>query len=625
MTRPNLSRSVGTDRTRKFLVFFFLILDIFLCRRILLHATLPYQHVMSAIVKAVLTGTLGLLVKKGRQRLAEKLKDGDATDQQLRGWIIEEFDNVNSKLDAMVKSDLGASISFFNEGLVFLNKVKHSEASVDASAFEISSLVEERELSSAGVNTTSFVEGLRNSLPSPNLDKSAKDALLDAKARFKDARREATKAFNNTALTPSNCILAMAIRLMATILEKAENPADSLAVCIMSLKELHLTQFVKENFKVELTGGFKAKLHSDERRQIILSVCQLNRMIHDVCVIVREKGMLFNWPYIEIEKERVDPLRDSRVGKTLSELDMGECSVTWSFEKSAISVATNSCGQFLVVDQKDGCAVLDDMGKFSAYSFGPPAEEKNFAQAISAVATDGHDNVYLAVNKWPLVTTTNFHSVCQIYEFKHRATTSSPDSLNPGNEVDHAPLLKKYDFEAVGLMVVGDHLIVPGHESRDPTPSRKLTADLDIIEVYKRDGTRVGYISHPQLTRIRDITAVDDGRIMVLNSGSSVFEFDDVTSVHSVDDLLNPRASRFLREFSVTPKARAIAFHRETGHVIIVSRTSEERTQVLLYSKAGVLERGIDIALQKKVSIKAAAVTADRRICVTTGSKVLVL
>ena len=51
---------------------------------------------MSSIFKAILTGTLGLLVKKGRQTLAEKLKDGDATEQQLRSWIIEEFDNVNS-------------------------------------------------------------------------------------------------------------------------------------------------------------------------------------------------------------------------------------------------------------------------------------------------------------------------------------------------------------------------------------------------------------------------------------------------------------------------------------------------------------------------------------------------
>lgn len=342
--------------------------------------------------------------------------------------------------------------------------------------------------------------------------------------------------------------------------------------------------------------------------------------------------MLFNWPLIEIGKERVDPLRDSRVGKTLSELDMGDCSVTWSFATRIISVATNSCGQFLVVNQKDRCAVLDATGTFPVYSFGPPAKENEFSQYISAVATDEHDNIYLAVNEWPYKPE-NFKCACHIYVFKNHAPTSFPGSLNPGNEVDHArahfsnSFLVQKNFLAVGLMVVGDHLIVPGHDLKReyPTPTADGIRLLYYIQVCKRDGTRVGYISHPRLKHIQDITAVDDGRIMVLNSCSSVFVFADVTGDHGVDYLGNSLASRFLHDFSVRLEAHAIAFHRATGHVIIVSRTSEERTQVLLYNKADDLERGIDIALQKEESIMAAAVTADGCICVTTDSQVLVL
>ena len=177
---------------------------------------------MSSIVTAVLTGTLGFLVKKGRQKIAEKLKDGDAADQQLRSWIIEEFDNVNSKLDAMAKSDLGASISFFKEGVVFLNKAMAFEASTDTSASALSAQMEseekkmesplkETELPSAGVNTTFLDEEMRK-LQLTNLDESGKEALFDAKKRFDDPRREATKAFNNEALTPSDRNLAMAMR-----------------------------------------------------------------------------------------------------------------------------------------------------------------------------------------------------------------------------------------------------------------------------------------------------------------------------------------------------------------------------------------------------------------------------
>lgn len=562
---------------------------------------------MSAIVKAVLTGTLGLLLKKSRQSLAEKLKNGDATDQQLRSWIIEEFDNVNSKLDALSRKDLKASLSFFKERVVFLpiNKVMDSEASAVETSMGKSA--EKMELSaSAGVITTSLVEGLRK-LHSTNLDESAKRALFDAKKRFDDARREATKAFNNDNLTPLERILAIGIRLMATILEKTENPADSLAACRSGLEELHSTPFVRENFKVELTGGVKARLNSDERRKIILLVCRVNRIIHDVSVIVGEIGMLFNWPCIEIVNERVDPLRDSRLGEALSKLEMGDCSVTWSVATEVISVATNSCGQFIVVDQDDRCAVLDAMGTF-LYSFGLPAEVLTgyLPYMIRAVATDNDDNIYLCVE-------TNADNLWgrgfQICVFKNHARA----------HFSHRFFVR--NFEAVAVMVVGDHVIVPGRTLSSPSP---CVQQNDYIVVYKRNGTLVGYISDQKLKCIQGITAVDDSRIMVLDKSSSVLVFAEVTGDYGFDHLQNLCASCLLQDFSVTHKAHAIAFHPATEHVIIVSQTTQERSQVLLYSKNGDFERGIDIALEEE-DLMAAVMTADGRICVATNSKVLVL
>ena len=48
------------------------------------------------------------------------------------------------------------------------------------------------------------------------LDDFATRALSDAKERFKDARRKATEAFSNEALTTADRILAMQYRVMAT-------------------------------------------------------------------------------------------------------------------------------------------------------------------------------------------------------------------------------------------------------------------------------------------------------------------------------------------------------------------------------------------------------------------------
>ena len=55
------------------------------------------------------------------------------------------------------------------------------------------------------------------------LDESATRVLANAKERFKDARREATRAFKNEALTTPDRILAMECRVMAIILETIDN------------------------------------------------------------------------------------------------------------------------------------------------------------------------------------------------------------------------------------------------------------------------------------------------------------------------------------------------------------------------------------------------------------------
>ena len=62
---------------------------------------------MSAIITAVFKATIGWLVDKGRDEASKKLKDGDVTDQQFRGIIMREIDDMKSKLDGLSRKDLG--------------------------------------------------------------------------------------------------------------------------------------------------------------------------------------------------------------------------------------------------------------------------------------------------------------------------------------------------------------------------------------------------------------------------------------------------------------------------------------------------------------------------------------
>ena len=277
---------------------------------------------MSSIATAVFKVTIGLLVNKGRDKAAEKLKDGDITDQKFRGLIVREIDDIKTKLDGLSRKDLLASISFFEEGIELLYEVfnrarsrsEHGAAATQAVCDEAFSLV----------------KAMRKLELKSDLDESATRALSDAKERFKDARRRATDAFANNALETADRILAMQYRVMATILEKVDNPEDAVAPCRKCIEELHRLSAVRECFNVELAEGFRARFGKDQRRKIIADVSHVNFVIYSTTLIVCFGNMkLYNWPCVGSGEDKVDPLRDERVAEVLHKQCMEHCCVAW--------------------------------------------------------------------------------------------------------------------------------------------------------------------------------------------------------------------------------------------------------------------------------------------------------
>ena len=82
---------------------------------------------MSFIATTVFKATIGLLINKARDTVAEKLKEGDVTDEKLRSLIVREVDKINSKLDGLARKDLLSSISAFKEGIAILFDVFDKE------------------------------------------------------------------------------------------------------------------------------------------------------------------------------------------------------------------------------------------------------------------------------------------------------------------------------------------------------------------------------------------------------------------------------------------------------------------------------------------------------------------
>ena len=534
---------------------------------------------MSSIAIAVFKATIGLLVNKGRDKAAEKLKDGDVTDQNFRGLIVREIDDIKCKLGGLARKDLVASISFFEEGIGFLYKVfeearitsEHGAATTHAAcdeAFSLAKRIKKLELT--------------------GLDEAARRALSNAKKRFKDSRRKATEAFSNEALETSDRILAMQYRVMATILETVDNPEDAIEPCRVCLKDLNSLTAVQNSFNVQLQRGIQALkglVGKDERRKIISSVCHVNRVIYDVTQTVGNDVHLWIWPAVDIGEDKVDPLRDRRVAQVLSKQGLGHCCVTpWSFGqegeeehklKNPRGIATNSSGQFIVKDFND-VKMFDPNGHFIQH-IGIRNDDVEAKLYIVDVATDDKDNIYVLVKCKKKTGSEDF-----VVEFSNTADLHHKFPVRGG--------VREEDFVR-GLTVTNNQVLVSSWSS---------------VAVYDTDGLFVRSFGKGILKGPNDVTATNDGRVMVVEWG------DSCVHIFSED-------GDYLDKFKLQGRYDhlRIAFQPLNGHVVIAGENKEELVVIVeIFTKDGKFVRSTQIHEERIQCITGMTVTMSGRIAV---------
>lgn len=556
-------------------------------------------------VTTVFKVTIALL-DKGRHLAAEKLKDGDVTDQQFRNFIVREIDDIKSKLDGISRKDLVASISFFKEGLVYLYKVLDmkngddegtttsttTKAAVATEGEKVEVILQSSEACMKTVflanEMTNFVIQLTDQ------DVLASRALSDAKDRFKDARRKATEAFSNEALNTADRILAMQYRVMATLLEKVDNPTEALAACKLCLEELHSMTVVQKSFSVQLKQGFKSWFHKVERKEIIGSVCRINRVIFDISRMVGPcEGDEFSiWPCIDIGGEKIDPVCDQRLVGSSHKLGIEYvCVAPWSFGqegeeqhklKSPRCIAYNTEGQFIVVDHGDrDMKVFDRSGKYLNSTCLPINDTNRFI--IQGIATDQKDNMYLLVS-WYIQR--DLGSLVCVFD-------------------KHAKLNRKFNLKegSRGFLItvsVNDRVIVAVERSQQ-------------MQVYDTKGQFVQSFGEKILKYPCDMTSASDGCVMVLEHDRCVHLF-SATGDH---------LSRFTLKESEPHHPRFITFFRATEHALVLSVEYSHDSGVKyprtlhVYTKHGQCVRNIHLdkeSMTIRIDSRGITVTNDGRV-----------
>ena len=560
---------------------------------------------MSSIVTTVFRYTIGLLVSKGRDKVAETLKDGDVTDQKFHSLIVKEIEDIKSKLDALSRKDLEASISFFEEGIVLLYEVfKIANARGECGAVTAQAACSE---------AIPIIEGIKR-LELTGLDESATRKLSTAKKRFEDARREATRAFKNEGLKTSERVLAMKYRVMATILETVDNPADAVGPCRVCVKELNSLPAVQNNFHVQLKTGIQAVrslLSKEERREIISSVCHVNRVIYDVTRTFGGDTHLWIWPTVDTGDNRINPLYDARVTKVLLHQGMEHCCVTpWSFGQeleAPMGIATNSSGEFIVGERIDRCLkVFDRNGTFVKH-FALPTYDVYTVFKINDVVTAVNDDIFV------------------LTQLTERRSISSWWIYNLTKTAD---LRRMFRLRGEDMRI--EYLQLSVRDTGEVVALKSLCGG---VEEYDSNGKLVRSFGGEILKCAKDITVANDGRVLVLevdhDSLRSVFDnenyFVRIFSEHG--DYLNK--FKLHRNNVCKPK---ITFHPASGHVVVAAKGEREMNLVwvTIYSKDGEFVRNVKIQDSHLfVEIEGITLQNDGNIAVVirtfTGGRVVVL
>ena len=166
---------------------------------------------MSLIVTSILSSTVGLLWNKVRDSTADKLKDGDVTDAEIRKIVVRELDDIKSKIDSLSRSTLLASYDFLQEGVELLN-VSLDKSNPDQKASETQD--------EAGEPSSVIQSGILNQameLPRAleKLKINSNREFKIAKKRFEEARKTATTAFCNEAFSIEDRIFAAKLRIVS--------------------------------------------------------------------------------------------------------------------------------------------------------------------------------------------------------------------------------------------------------------------------------------------------------------------------------------------------------------------------------------------------------------------------
>ena len=376
---------------------------------------------------------------------------------------------------------------------------------------------------------------------------------------------------------------------------------DTLPESEQCLQKLHSLPAVQNSFKVELEKGFKGLFGKDERREIISTVCKINRVIYDAKQTAGENITVWISPLVNTGDDKVDPLRDGRVAKVLCKLGMEHCWVTpWSFGqedekghklKCPRGIATNADGQFLIADDGIEVKVFNRNGNF-VRKFKARSDTGLY---ISDVATDKDSKIYVLVTMGKTMDNELYMDM-EVQVFTKAAVLQHKFPLNRGDR---------------NKLAVSNNKVL-------------VLRNKDVVDVYEHDGEFVCSFGEGILKDARDITAAGDGRVLIVDRGTG--EHDNCVHLFTVE---GEEQSMFYIGIKELWYYDRIAFHTTGEHVVVATVYKEEfqlgfNLVMAIYTQAGEFVRSIQEETSARYHPGWEAITGVAGITVTMDGQIAV-
>ena len=359
---------------------------------------------MSSIVTSILSSTVGLLWNKSRDSTAAKLKDGDVTDAKIREIVVRELNDIKTKLDGLSRKDLLSSYSFLQEGVDFLN-VSLNKSKLEQKALMNETQDDRGETSTMAIGAESCIlnEALELSHAMGKLKIHSDEEFESAKKRFEEARKTATHAFCNEALSVKDRIFAAKVRIVSEILECLDRSETAITGCLSFLKKLHSLPAIQEIFTVYINGGVKSILNKAERVENVKSIMLINYVLfHYVSKFSSEQSMVLTWPTIDLAGRSFNPILSWQEVSTRKSMEKElpnkhPSELMFDEEIFPRRSAVNSQGDVIIAQyRREALKIISKTGSISKVVELPePREGKFIAQCIAGIAVDNNNKVYV--------------------------------------------------------------------------------------------------------------------------------------------------------------------------------------------------------------------------------------